>query len=426
MKAITNEYREHVVEFTTASGLTVTIVHKPEFINQAVIIGTPFGGLSSSATINGESKEFAPGLAHFLEHQLFENDLGNIMSEFTNLGANVNAFTSHAETAYYFSTTNDLQAPLALLLDMVHSSSITETSAQKEKGIIIQELNMYDQMPESVLIKSTFSQLYRNHPLRNDIGGSEESVSGITHEDLNQAYSYFYHPSAMNLVVVTYQPVDKVKQWVEAHDFSNQLKEKPSIEWHIKQDTYEHLPQCTSINMDVNHNKVTVALPIIPASKDKKQLLKQQWAIKVLLEGHFSEINPELQEWMDQGIINELFDYDVDVEVDYGHVLFLFENIKPSEASAFVVEQLHSIKVDVGVLTQLKRRWLFSSLRVFNRPTSIMSQLLHYKLKGLQYFDVLEAINELTIDDLNIAKQSLQQQNTSTIEIKKDANLPGN
>lgn len=423
MKTITNEYNEHVVEFTTVSGLTVTVVHKPEFVNQAVIIGTPFGGLSMSATINGETKEFAPGLAHFLEHQLFENDLGSIMGDFTNLGANVNAFTSHSETAYYFSTTNDLQAPLSLLLDMVHSSSITETSAQKEKGIIIQELNMYDQMPESILIKSTFSQLYRNHPLRNDIGGSEASVRAITHEDLNEAYAYFYHPSAMNLVIVTYQPVEKVKQWVEAHDFSNRNNEKPTIKWNISKDTFDHLPQFSSIVMDVNQNKVTVALLIDPTSNDQKQLLKQQWAIKVLLEGHFSEINPELQVWMDQGIVNEMFDYDVDLEVDYGHVLFLFENIEPEAASDFVIQQLNLIQVDINLLTQLKRRWLFSSLRVFNRPTSIMSQLMHYKLKGIQYFDVLEAINGLTVEDLNAAQKQLQQQFTSVIEIKKDSNL---
>jgi predicted Zn-dependent peptidase len=423
MKTIRNDYHEHVVEFSTPSGLSVTVVVKPEFINQAVIIGTPFGGLSTSALINGEQKEFAPGLAHFLEHQLFENDLGSIMSDFTDLGANVNAFTSYSETAYYFSTTNDLQAPLALLLDMVHSTSITEASTQKEKGIIIQELNMYDQMPESILIKSTFSQLYRNHPLRNDIGGSNESVSGISHDDLNEAYTYFYHPSAMNMVVVTHQPVEKVKAWIDSHPFSSQQKDKTTITWNSQMDTFDHLPQTTSIFMDVNQNKVTVTLPITPTSSDPKRLLKQQWAIKVLLEGHFSEINPKLQDWMDQGIINELFDYDVDVEVDYAHVMFLFENINPAEASEFVVNQLDLIQVDMNLLTQLKRRWLFSSLRVFNRPTSIMSQILHYKLKGIRYFDVLEAINGLTLEDLKKAQVQLKQTLTSVVEVKKDPNL---
>lgn len=423
MKTIRNDYHEQIVEFTTPSGLEVTIVHKPEFINQAVIIGTPFGGLGTAATINDVKKQFAPGLAHFLEHQLFENEAGSIMSDFTNLGANVNAYTSYSETAYYFSTTNDLEAPLHLLLDMVHSTSITEASTQKEKGIIIQELNMYDQMPESVLIKSTFSQLYQNHPLKNDIGGSIDSVSLITHDDLNEAYAYFYHPSAMHMVIITHQPIERVKTWVAAHPFSKLSKEKPVIKWNRQVDQFDHLPQITSIKMDVNQNKVTVALPLIPLGKDLKSLLKQQWAIKVLLEGHFSEINPELQRWMDQGIINEMFDYDVDVEEDYAHVLFLFEHIDPQKAGDFIINQLKKITINMNVLEQLKRRWLFSSLRVFNRPTSIMSQLLHYKLKGMSYFDVLDAINELTLDDLENAQQQLKQSKVSIVEIKKDANL---
>lgn len=423
MKIINNDYKEHVVEFITDSGLTVTIVHKPDFVNQAVIIGTPFGGLSTSATINGQNQEFAPGLAHFLEHQLFENDLGNIMSDFTDLGANVNAYTSYSETAYYFSTTNDLQAPLKLMLDMVGSTSITEASAQKEKGIIIQELNMYDQMPESMLIKKTFSQLYRNHPLKNDIGGSTESVSNITHNDLNQAYNFFYHPSMMHMVIVSHHDVDVIQNWVDSHPFSSTLKAKPLIEWNHHQDTFEHLPLTSSLVMDVKQNKVTVSLPVRPLSDDPKQLMAQQWAIKVLLEGHFSEINPDYQVWMDEGIINELFDYDVDVEVDYGHVLFLFENIDPKEASDFVIKQLHAITPDEDSLKQLKRRWLFSNLRVFNRPTSIMSQLLHYQLKGLRYFDLLDVINQLTLDDLKQVKQELLQTSTSVVEIKRDPNL---
>lgn len=422
MKKIKNPYNETMFTFTTPSKMEVIVVYKPDFVNQSAVIGTAFGGLTTNINHNGEKLELQPGLAHFLEHQLFESDLGNIMGDFTKLGANVNAFTSYHETAYYFSTTNHMLEPLNLLLDMVNDVSITEKSTKKEKGIILQELSMYDQMPEAMLLKKTFESLYINHPMKHDIGGSKESVSSISYQDLNNAYNMFYHPTNLCLVVVTHHEVTEIHDWIMNHPISNKQAIKQNIEFINQPDNFDHLPAFASIEMDVTQNKVTVAIPVLSQGNKMEEHLKQQWAIKVILEEHFSEINPDYQHWMDQGIINELFDYDVDIESDYGHVLFLFENIDPNQAREFVVTQLSKITPTMATLEQIKRRYFFSSLRVFNRPTSIMTQLMHYHLKGASYFDVLEAIDSLTLEDLNNAKDQLDNA-TSVVEIKKSSNL---
>ena len=418
MKKINNPYQETIVEITTPSQLRVMIAHKPEFVNQAVIIGTPFGGLTTTIQTDNGIEHLKPGLAHFLEHQLFEGEMGNIMGEFTSYGANVNAYTSHHETAYYFSTTNNLKHPLNLLLDLISEVSITEASTSKEKGIIIQELNMYDQMPEAVLIKETFKTLYQNHPLIHDIGGTIDSVSQTTKEDLLRAYELFYHPSNMQMVIITHHEIDDVVSWVTDHPFTKQAKDKLKVTDLRKRELPTHLPKTTSISMDVNQNKVTVSLAITPNTHKKIDLLKQQWALKVLLEMHFSEINPHYQQWMDDQTINELFDYDVDIKTDYGHVLFLLENITTTDASAFITEQMHQIKPTQETLDQLKRRYFFSNLRVFNRPTSMMTQLLHYKLDDLSYFDVLNVIQALTLDDLINAQTALIDQPLAIVEVK--------
>ena len=316
MNIIDNPYNEKIVEFTTQSNMRVIVVSKPSFVNQAVGIGTAFGGLTTSVLLNQQEKHLQPGLAHFLEHQLFESELGNIMGEFTKCGANVNAFTSYHETVYYFSTTNPLKKPMHLLMDMVNDVSISEASTQKEKGIILQELSMYDQMPEAMLLKQTFANLYREHPMKNDIGGSKESVQNITHDDLIQAYNLFYHPSQLTMVIVSFEDVNVIKQWIENHPLASKNTQKMDIKPMVVNETFDHLPQSFSMNMDVSQNKVTVALPITSFASTSKARLKQQWAIKVLLESHFSEINDDYQRWMDQGIINELFDYDVDIEQD--------------------------------------------------------------------------------------------------------------
>ncbi len=420
MKKINNPYNETIVEITTPSKLNVMIVFKPDFVNQAVIIGTPFGGLTTTIKTKQGIEHLKPGLAHFLEHQLFEGEMGNIMGEFTSYGAHVNAFTSYHETAYYFSTTNDLKHPLFLLLDLISQVSISEESTNKEKGIIIQELNMYDQMPESVLIKETFKTLYQKHPLINDIGGTVESVSQTTKDDLLRAYELFYHPSNMQMVIITHHEVDDVYKWLHQHPFAHQHRERLLVKDIRPIDSHSHLPKSQSVTMDVNQNKVTISLPIKSSLSDHILLLKQQWALKILLEMHFSEINPQYQLWMDQQIINELFDYDVDVKSDYGHVLFLFESITPTDAATFITEQMHQITPTQQTLDQLKKRYFFSNLRVFNRPTSIMTQLLHYKLEKLSYFDVLDVIQSLTLKDLLEAKTLLVDQALAIVEVKND------
>jgi predicted Zn-dependent peptidase len=303
---------------------------------------------------------------------------------------------------------------------LISQVSITDESTSKEKGIIIQELNMYDQMPDAVLIKETFKTLYQTHPLIHDIGGTIESVSQTTKEDLLRAYELFYHPSIMHMIIITHHDVEDVMSWLSEHSFTQHVRDKIMVKDLRDREQHTHLPKTTSVTMDVNQNKVTVSLAITPNAIEKIQLLKQQWALKVLLEMHFSEINPHYQQWMDDQLINELFDYDVDIKSDYGHVLFLFENIQTNHAAAFINEQMRQITPTQETLEQLKRRYFFSNLRVFNRPTSMMTQLLHYKLDDLSYFDVLDVIQSLTLDDLINAQSALIGQPLAIVEVKSD------
>ena len=204
-KHYNERYDETYFEETLDNGLQVVIWHKPNFQNSQFLFATPYGALDfKQKDENGNIVEFPSGIAHFLEHKMFESKQGDVMELFSQLGANVNAFTSYNETVYYFSTTNkDVEQELNLLLDFVQSLEITEASVEKEKGIIIQELNMYLQMPDSRLLFESFKSMYHKHPLNNDIGGSQETVSMTSLEDLMQCHALNYHPSRMVLIAVT-------------------------------------------------------------------------------------------------------------------------------------------------------------------------------------------------------------------------------
>ena len=195
---------------TLANGLKVIIFHKPEFSTSVCAFGTPYGALKINEQFNGKEYHFHPGVAHFLEHKLFEAKGDDMMTLFSSLGANVNAFTSYHETVYYFSKTGeDIKQCLELLLGFVQELDITPESVEKEKGIIAQEVAMYDQVPDSKLLHEAYKALYHHYPLKYDIGGDKKGIYAIDKEELDECYRINYHPVNMSLVITT--PLDPKK-----------------------------------------------------------------------------------------------------------------------------------------------------------------------------------------------------------------------
>ena len=154
MKKIVNErYQETRFEETLENGLHVILWQKKDYVKSMFMMVTPLGAMDmKQVDENGKEYHFPAGIAHFLEHKMFEMKDGDVMDAFSTMGANVNAFTSYTETAYYFTTSNAIEEPLKLLLDFVQELAIDEESVEKEKGIIIQELHMYKQMSDSRLL----------------------------------------------------------------------------------------------------------------------------------------------------------------------------------------------------------------------------------------------------------------------------------
>ena len=157
-KTVEPRFDETFYSETLENGLKLIIWHKPLFTSTSCIFATPYGALDHCQKLeDGTIIEDPSGIAHFLEHKMFESEHGDVMNDFSEMGANVNAYTSYTETCYTFSTSQqDISKPLNLLLDFVQELNISDESVEKEKGIIIQELAMYQQMPDSRLFFETF------------------------------------------------------------------------------------------------------------------------------------------------------------------------------------------------------------------------------------------------------------------------------
>ena len=185
------------------NGLTVLVVPKPGFTRKLAYFATDFGAVHNCFTLDGRAVEAPAGVAHYLEHKLFDMPLArDITAEFAALGAVPNAFTSFDMTAYYFSCTENFEQCLALLLEYVSTPYFTEETVAKEQGIIGQEIGMDADNPESRVFQNLMNAMYRSHPVRTDVLGTVQTIANITPQVLYDCHRAFYHPGNMLLCVV--------------------------------------------------------------------------------------------------------------------------------------------------------------------------------------------------------------------------------
>ena len=192
------------------SGLTVCVIPRPGFTKKLAYFVTDYGAIHTDFTLNGEKISAPAGVAHFLEHKMFDLPGRDVSEEFAALGAYPNAFTGYDMTAYYFSCTGNFDACLRLLLEFVSTGYFTEESVQKEQGIIGQEIGMSRDNPDHRIFELLMENMYPNHPIRTPILGSRETIGKLTPEMLTACHRAFYRPDNMLLCVVGDVDPDRV------------------------------------------------------------------------------------------------------------------------------------------------------------------------------------------------------------------------
>ena len=186
------------------NGLTVMIIPKPGMLKKYMIWGTNYGSNDNKFIVPGEENitEVPNGVAHFLEHKLFEQEDGtNSLDTLTALGVNANAYTTNDHTAYLFECTDNFYEAMDELMDYVQHPYFTDENVEKEKGIIGQEISMYDDSPEWRVYLNTLEAMYNKNPVKIDITGTIDTISKIDKEILYKCYNTFYHPSNMAIVI---------------------------------------------------------------------------------------------------------------------------------------------------------------------------------------------------------------------------------
>ncbi len=400
MEKIENKsFKETYYKEILPNGLTVYLWRKPGFHISRFFFATPYGSLDNiQIDDSGKLIKFPNGIAHFLEHKMFEDEDLNIMTKYTELGSDVNAYTSYEETVYYFSTPNkDIRQELNLLLDFVQKLVIDEASVEKEKGIIDQELDMYQEQPDTRLVLETNKSLFSEYPYRNDIGGTAKDVALINAEMLKECHALNYHPSRMILVGICDQDPEELLSIIKENQAGKQFAKCPKLKRIKYAEPFNVARERIVIPLEVNQPKVSVGYKILEPELSGRELAKKELAWRIILTAHFTSLNPEYQQWIDQGIINGYFNYDIDLDNGYGSLIFVGEG-EPETFLEFIqkeVKKLTNEPLSDQLLEQLKNRNYGIAVSQFDNPDDLGSFFVRLCFNGLEIFDYLSLFAEI-------------------------------
>ena len=413
MEIFNDLIKEKMYKYEHESGLNVFVMPKKGFIKQYAMFATHYGSNDREFIIPGESEptHVPDGIAHFLEHKMFEEESGSVFEEFSKNGASANAYTNFTTTAYLFSCTDNFYSNLKLLLDFVQRPYFTDENVEKEKGIIAQEIRMYDDDPSWRLFFNMLGGLYHEHPVKIDIAGTIESISRIDKDILYKCYNTFYHPSNMVLFAVGDVDVDKVAEIVN----DSVKKEKRNGE--IKR-IYPDEP--IKINKNYVEQKMSVSMPLFNVGfKDNdigyggKRLLKKDITTQICLEilaGRSSDLYEKLY---NDGLIDTTFDVEYVGEVDHGYSIIGGQSVDPEAVKKALIAKISSInKVDEGDFYRIKKKILGRFVKSFNSVESIAHNFISYYMKDINILDFTSVIEGITPDDvLNRFKTHFNEDN---------------
>ncbi len=395
------------------NGLSVYILPKPGFNKTYATFTTKYGSIDNHFKAPGaeEYSRVPDGIAHFLEHKLFEKEDGDVFQQFSRQGAAANAFTSFTRTAYLFSSTSDVEKNLETLIDFVQEPYFSDQSVEKEKGIIGQEIMMYDDNADWRLYFGIIENLYHNHPVKIDIAGTVESIAGITKELLYECYNAFYHPSNMLLFITGPEDPESIMKLVRDNQAKKEFKKRAEISRKFDEEPSTAAIKERSIQMHVQSPKCVVGIKAADTEMEGIELLKRELSIGLFLECTFGKSSQYYENLFESGLIDNSFYYDYTQEFGFGFGMIGGDTREPDRLAEEIKSILFEVKEDKYLteekLDAVRKKRIGSFLRSLNSLESIANQFTRYAFNQMELFDVVSVLEELTAADVQDAVNHL-------------------
>ena len=405
-----SDFGESYVKCEHESGLQIYILEKPLYNSAYALFGTKYGSIDNVFSVNGEETQVPEGIAHFLEHKLFESEDGDAFTRYAETGAYANAFTSFDKTCYLFKCSTRFYDNLEILLDFVQSPYFTAATVQKEQGIIGQEIRMYDDSPGWRVMFNMLLAMYKNHPVRIDIAGTTESIAEIDDKLLYKCYETFYNPQNMFLCIAGNVDTDKVLKMV---DEAIKPKEKVELCRIMPEEPDEVVKPYVQQPLEV-------VIPLFcfgyKEKTEKPLSLKKRICTSVLLDMIIGDASPLYKKLVNEGLINDEFTFEYFNGPGYASVIFEGESQNPQRVADEIKAEISRLKeegLNKKLFNAVRSNFYGNAIRNYNSIESIAMDLVECAMSGHDLFDEIKYLKAITVED--VAKRLAVLDNDKTV-----------
>jgi len=403
-------YDETFYEFSVQGRLKVYVVPKPGFAKTFVSASVPLGSVHEGYLDENKKPVNVPrGVAHFLEHKLFEHEGKDISKVFSKYEASVNAYTDHHQTTYLFSATGHVLENTKRLINMMYAPRITEEGVEKEKPIIIEELNMHGDDPYYHAHRALLKNMYTVHPLRDEVLGTKESINAMTKEALIAMHEAYYTPENTEVIIVGDVDLKAIEQSLnegltlpkKAEKTPMPIKEEvsKSVNTPFETDTYDMETPLLMMGIKLPRTTFKGDAPIMNFLK-----------YSIALEAALSTSSKAYESLLEKGLVNDAFGVDVIFETSYAHGLMFAETSDVNglrHAVQDILETAREEGISEEAFTHVKRKMIGHHISLFDKLESLASEINDYLQFNLYFHDLPSMLESIELSEINEALKSI-------------------
>ncbi|QUW21901.1 insulinase family protein [Sporosarcina sp. Marseille-Q4063] len=403
------------------NGLDVYILPKRGFSKTYVTFTTKYGSIDRTFIPLGKNEEVTvpDGIAHFLEHKLFEKEDGDVFQEFSVLGGSANAFTSFTRTSYLFSATDKLYENTKVLLDFVQEPYFTEKTVEKEKGIIGQEITMYDDQPDWRLYFGMIENMFHEHPVKIDIAGTIESIDEITAEHLHECYETFYHPSNMVFFVVGAVDPEEMMNFIKENQNNKTFSQPEEITRSFPEEPDSVAQQERTLSMDVTKPKLSFGMKCTKTDVSGEKMLIRELASELVMDVLFGRSSEFYARAYKNDLIDESYSYSFMLENGFGFSMISSDSENPEDLEKAIRSTLKEATTTWPItdedLDRQRKRKIGQFMRSLNSIEFIANQFTRYSFNDMNLFDVVPTLEKMTLEDLKNAFSTFNDESGFTV-----------
>ena len=404
---INEEYYEKKLK----SGLKVVFIPREKFNKKHAILSVDVGSVDLKIKDhNNNISEYPKGIAHFMEHILFENREGSIIDKFSQIGSSVNAYTGFNNTNYYFNTTSNFFSALSYLFGFVLNPHFEEKRIEHEKSVINQEINMYQDSPSWQSFYQLLQSLYFEYPIKYNIAGTQRSIKKINKKTLKDFFEKFYNLNNMTLIVIGGVNPDKLFDWLEKN-----MDDQPSNNIPFEK-IYPEEPN--GIRLKEEDIAMSISRPIISLGfkenrcwQDKEKIIKQDMISNMILEMIFGKSNDHYHDLYNKDLIDENFSFNYMREKNTGFAKVYAETKEINKTVSGIIDIINNWEKEINSedFEVVKHKYIGRYFRSLNSFETLSSQIIKYLNLEHNYLDIIKMIKGIKLEEVIDQYQNLLQ-----------------